>query len=290
MSELHAPKRMIDTHQHLWMLSERRYDWILPEHGILNADFGPADVAADLARAGITGTILVQAADTYEDTMYMLSVAQRHPSIVGVVGWIPLDRPAEAGAALELYSRTTIVRGVRALTHTYDDPHWILRPDVAQSIGLLSDKGLTLDYVAVPPDHLRLIPELARRHPELTIVIDHLGAPDIAGSAWEPWASAMAACAAEPNLVVKLSGLGTASATGWTATDWQPYVDHVVGEFGTERVMLGSDWPVSLLAGDFATVWRAQRDVIASLPAQQQDDILFRTAERVYSLEGMENE
>jgi L-fuconolactonase len=290
MSELHVPKRMIDTHQHLWMRSERRYDWIRPEHGILNADFGPTDVAADVARAGITGTILVQAADSYEDTMYMLSVAQRHPSIVAVVGWVPMDRPAEAGVALELYSRTTIVRGVRALTHTYDDPRWILRPDVAQSISLLSDKGLTLDYVGVVPDHLGLLPELARRHPELTIVINHLGAPDIADSEWEPWASAMAACAVESNLVVKVSGLGTVSAAGWTVSDWHPYVDYVVAEFGAKRTMLGSDWPVSLLAGDFAMVWRTQRDVIASLPAEQQDDILFRTAERVYSLEGMENE
>jgi L-fuconolactonase len=83
---------------------------------------------------------------------------------------------------------------------------------------------------------------------------------------------------------VKLSGLSTASAPGWTAADWQPYVDHVVTHFGSHRMMMGSDWPVSLLAGDFAGVWSAQREVISHLTPEQQDDILFTTAVRAYAL------
>ncbi|MDQ0893994.1 amidohydrolase family protein [Agromyces ramosus] len=214
MTGLHVPLRMIDTHQHLWMLSERRYDWIQPEHGVLHADFGPGAVAADIVAAGITGTLLVQAADTYEDTFYMLSIASCVPGIDGVVGWVPLDRPDEARAALELYSTTPIIRGVRALTHTYDDPEWILRADVTTSLDLVSAHGYTLDYVSVLPEHLELLPELAARHPSLTIVIDHLAGPDIANGGWEPWASLIAGCAVRPNLFVKLSGLSTAPACG----------------------------------------------------------------------------
>jgi L-fuconolactonase len=134
------------------------------------------------------------------------------------------------------------------------------------------------------PEHLTVIGEVAGRHPELTIVIDHLAKPDIAGSGWEPWASLMAKAATHPNVSVKISGLNTASAPGWTWQDWLPYVDHAVEHFGSERLMLGSDWPVSILAGDFQGVWRAQREVIAHLDTAQQDDILFRTAVRTYSL------
>ncbi|MCY7412323.1 MAG: amidohydrolase family protein, partial [Salinibacterium sp.] len=119
----------------------------------------------------------------------------------------------------------------------------------------------------------------------LTIVLDHLAKPDIANKGWEPWASLVKEVAARPNVSVKLSGLNTASAPDWTWQDWLPYVDHAIEHFGSARVMLGSDWPVSILAGDFGGVWLAQREVIAHLSVEQQDDILFRTAIRAYSLD-----
>lgn len=280
-----TPTPVVDTHQHLWMLSERAYDWIVPAYGPLYADFGPEDVASDAAAAGITGTVLVQAADTYEDTFYMLSVAAREERVKGVVGWVPLDRPAEAAAALDLYALSPWIKGVRALTHTYDDENWILRDDVTASISLLASWGLALDYVCATPGHLALVPELARRHPQLKIVIDHLAKPDIKGKAWEPWASQITAAAAEANVYVKISGLNTASDAEWTAADWQPYVDHALEQFGAERVMLGSDWPVLILAGDFARVWTAQREVISSRSDAEQDAILFGTASAFYALE-----
>ena len=284
MSDLYQPARMIDTHQHLWMPSERRYEW-LDQAGLpLNADFPPELVAADVAAAGITGTVLVQAADSYDDTFYMLSVAARVPVVKGVVAWAPLDRVDETRAALELYRTSPLVRGVRVLNHNYADPRWLLREDVTSSIRLLPPLGLTLDVVSVGTEHLAMIDELAARHPELTIVIDHLAKPDIAAEAWEPWATGITAAAAHPNVTVKLSGLNTASSPGWKWQDWQRYADHALAQFGSGRMMLGSDWPVSTLAGDFQGVWLAQRRVIAAWSSDQQDDILYRTAERVYSL------
>lgn len=284
MTDLYKPAQMIDTHQHLWKPSERSYDWLsaVPP---LNSDFGPEDVAADVTSAGITATVLVQAADTYEDTFYMLSVAASVPVVRGVVGWAPLDRAAEAAAAIELYALSPTVRGVRVLNHTYADPRWLLQDSVDASLRLLAKHGLALDVVSVVPERLEMLAELAGRHPELTIVLDHMAKPDIAGKGWEPWASLIAEVAARPNVSVKLSGLNTASGAEWTWQDWLPYVNHVVDHFGSDRVMLGSDWPVSILAGDFVGVWLAQREVIGHLTTEQQDDILFRTATRAYSLD-----
>src|SRR4051812_47666652 len=285
MSELYQPSRMIDTHQHLWKPSERRYEWLDNAGLPLNDDFGPEDVAADVAAAGITSTVLVQAADSYEDTFYMLSVAARVPVVRGVVAWAPLDRTGEAEAALDLYAAASVVRGIRVLNHNYADPRWLLRPEVDAALRMLAPRGLALDVVSVLPDHLMMLVELAERHPDLIIVLDHLAKPDIAGKAWEPWAQLMAEVAARPNVNVKLSGLNTASSPDWTWDDWLPYVDHAVEQFGSTRMMMGSDWPVSILAGDFVGVWTAQREVIGHLSHQQQDDILFATATRVYSLE-----
>jgi L-fuconolactonase len=285
VTDLYQPAQMIDTHQHLWKPSERRYEWLETAGAPLDADFGPEDVESDVAAAGITATVLVQAADTYEDSFYMLSVASRVPLVRGVVAWVPLDRPAESEAALDLYAASPVVRGIRVLNHNYADPRWLLRDDVTVGIALLASRGLSLDVVSVVPEHLAMIAELAGQHPELTIVVDHLAKPDIAGRGWEPWASLLADVATHPNVSVKVSGLNTASAPDWTWQDWQPYVDHAVEHFGSGRVMLGSDWPVSTLAGDFAGVWLAQREVIAHLSTDQQDDILFRTALRAYSLD-----
>jgi L-fuconolactonase len=285
MTDLYQPVRMIDAHQHLWMPSERRYEWLTAAGAPLDADFGPDDVEADVSAAGITATVLVQAADTYEDTFYMLSVASRVPIVRAVVAWAPLDRTDEAQAALDLYSRSPVVRGIRVLNHTYSDPRWLLRDDVSAGVAMLPARGLSLDVVSVVPEHLVMVAELAARHPELTIVLDHLAKPDISSRGWEPWASLIAEVAAHPNVSVKVSGLNTASGADWIWQDWLPYVDHAVEHFGSTRMMIGSDWPVSTLAGDFGGVWRAQRSVIGHLGIEQQDDVLYRTAERAYSLD-----
>ena len=275
---------MIDTHQHLWMLSERAYDWITPEFGPLHDDFGPERVTSEIAEAGVTGTVLVQAADSYEDTFYMLSVAETVPTVLGVVAWAPLDRHDEARAALDTYVRVPHVKGVRCLNHNYADPRWLVSEQVDRTVALLAPRGLTLDIVSVLDEHLAVVVEVAERHPDLTVGLDHMAKPPIADEGWEPWASLMAVVAARPNVVVKLSGLNTASKPNWTSADWQRYVDHVIAHFGPSRIMLGSDWPVSILAGDFVGVWRAQREVIGGLSPDDQDEILFRTARRVYSL------
>lgn len=278
----------IDAHRHTWAISERPYDWITPEIEPLHRDFTLDESFSEDVDCGIEGVVLVQAAESYEDTMYMLEQARRWDAVLGVVAWLPLDRTGEAESALDLYANAPVVRGVRALTHGYDDRKWILRADVGRTIELLAPRGLTFDYVATHPDHLAALSELATRHPDLTIVLDHLGSPPLAAGGWNPWADAMSGIAQRPNVVVKLSGLGTcADPQNWDASEWQPYVDHALAEFGTARLMLGSDWPVSTLAGTFAETWNAHVGLIAGLPREEREDVLSRTAERTYSLAGV---
>jgi L-fuconolactonase len=284
MTAHYQPKHVIDTHQHLWVRSERNYEWITPESGIIYNDFRPEDVIDDVSKAGITSTILVQAADNYDDTFYMISVARRVASITGVVGWVPLNKTDEAEAALNIFKREKIIKGFRNLTHNYEDPRWILRNDVTSTLEIMTGLGFTLDMVSVNSDHNRAIEELAIRHPNLKIAVDHMSKPPIAEKGWSPWAEELERLSRRRNVFCKISGLNTASSPDWTFKDWQPYVDHIVRCFGSNRLMLGSDWPVSLLNGDFAKVWQAQRDVISNFSTEQQDDIYFRSATRFYSL------
>ncbi len=275
---------LIDTHQHLWVLSEREYGWITPEVPDLLRDFVMADVQDRRNQAGITGTILVQAADTYEDTFYMLSVQAANPTILGVVGWVPFDRPDEAKAAIDVLSENSIVRGFRNLTHDYEDPRWILGQQVSQTLGYLAERGLSLDMVTTNPQHNQSVIELADHHPGLPIIVDHLAHPDISNGEWEVWATQIRQLSERPNVFLKLSGLATLSATGWNSSHWQPYVDHALECFSPARMMLGSDWPVSLLGGNFDTVWQAQLETLAALSSDELQHMRAKTARAAYKL------
>lgn len=280
----HSHAHVVDTHQHLWVRSERAYDWISPDFGVLYNDFRQEDVMADIQTAGVTESVLVQAADTYDDTLYMLSVARDYAHIRGIVGWVPFNRTAEAHEAIELFGTTPIIKGFRNLTHNYPDPRWILQPACLDTLRLLAPRRFTLDMVSVNSDHNQAIVELADALPELSIVVDHMAKPNIAEQAWEPWATEMAALAQRPGVFVKHSGLNTASGENWSASDWQRYVDHCLEHFGPERMMLGSDWPVSLLAGDYVSVWAAQMETLAVLSTDEQAQVAWKTANSFYRL------
>ena len=231
--------QIIDTHQHLWIVSEREYSWLKPEFGVIYGDFGPQLIAPELILAGVTGTVMVQSADTYADTFYMLDVAAKYNFVKGVVGWVPLNRPEEASAALDVLVKNPIFKGVRNLTHDYSDPKWVLKPEVLEGIGHLASRNLVMDFVTINTDHMSCLPVIAEKYPNLKIVIDHLSKPGIKNKEWEPWASDMANAAKYPNIYAKISGLNSASDKICSLKDWIPYVDHVVSIFGSNRVMLG---------------------------------------------------
>lgn len=271
---------IVDAHQHFWNIETGTYSWLTPDLGVLHRTYGPDDLAPELAAAGIDATVLVQAADTYEDTASMLAIADAHDFVAGVVGWVPLTRPEEAAEALD--RRHPKFVGVRHLIHDEPDPDWLGQETVIESLGLLAERGLTFDAVSALPRHLEHVIALAERYPSLRIVIDHLSKPGIKAHEWEPWSSNLAAAAALPNVYAKVSGLVTeADHENWTVEDVRPYVEHAVELFGPDRLMFGSDWPVALLAADYQTVWQVMG---ALLGATDKDKVLGQTATRFYNL------
>lgn len=277
---------IIDAHLHLWDLSERPYAWLDESAGPIFRSFLPADIEPQLHNAGVDRAILVQAADTYEDTFAMLAVAGRHDFVAGVVGWVPLDRPDEAAAALDVFASHPQFVGMRALIHTYSDPDWIVEPLVVDALGLLARRGLVFELVAVTGRHLAHAQTLAARLPDLQIVIDHLAKPPIADKGWQPWADLLAAAARYPNVYAKISGLNTAAdPNNWGADDLRPYVEHALSVFTPQRLMFGGDWPVSTLAGNYQQVWEETNTVLRGLTSQDRDAVLGGTAQRIYRLQ-----
>ncbi len=275
----------VDAHQHFWDLRKVEYPWLGPHLGPLYANFQPPDLVPHLMAAGVERTVLVQAADSFEDTVAMLTQADAYDWIGGVVGWVPLLDPVAARRALDRYTRHPKFKGVRHLIHDEHDPDWILQPAAIDGLKLLADYGLSFDVVAVYPNHLRHVPTLAERVPELTLIIDHLAKPPIRAGTTAGWVDELAAAARCPNVFAKLSGLNTAAdPVTWCAADLQPYVDIALEQFGPERLMFGSDWPVALLAGDYARVWAETQKTLAACSPAAVAAILGGTAMRVYRL------
>jgi L-fuconolactonase len=204
-----------------------------------------------------------------------------------VVGWAPLVDHAAERRALDRLARHAKLRGIRHLIHGEADPDWVVRPDVIEGLRILAGYGLSFDVAASYPNHLKHVPTLAEQLPDLTLIIDHLGYAPIKAREMGDWATQLAAAAEYPNVYTKLSGLTTAADwKTWTVDDLQPYADYAIEQFGAQRVLFGSDWPVTLLAGDYARVWAATNQLLAGRPQEQIDAILGGTAQRVYRIEG----
>jgi len=275
----------IDAHQHVWNLDRVAYPWLTPAYGPLYRNFEPPELAPQLRAAGIDRTVLVQAANSYADTDDMLRQADLYDWIGAVVGWVPLPQPEEAEEALNRYARHPRFRGVRHLIHEEADPDWVVQDRVIEGLRVLAARGLLFEVVAVFPNHLKHVPTLAERVPDLTIVIDHLAKPPIKDGAMEPWATQLAAAARYPNVYAKVSGLNTAAdAVTWSAANLKPYIDSALDRFGADRLMFGSDWPVCVLAGDYARVWAETNRALEGRPRSEIDAVLGGTAARVYNI------
>jgi L-fuconolactonase len=281
-----APPRSvvrIDAHHHVWDVESGRYSWPTPADGPIYRTFTIADLRPELVRSGIDATILIQAADSLHDTDSMLRVADLHPFVLGVVGWVPLQGARAVEEALDARPHR-LLKGIRHLIHHELDPDWLLRDDVQAGLGVLARRGLTFDVVAVFPRHLGHVPAVAERHPDLTLVIDHLADPPYRSDGWSRWLQELGDAAARPNVMAKISGLDTAAGEGWTEAELRPAIDAAIEAFGPDRLMFGSDWPVCTRFSRYEEVVRAVERSIAGLSPAERAAILGGTAARVYGL------
>jgi L-fuconolactonase len=280
---------IIDSHLHVWNLRRAQYSWLGPALAPIDRTIEIDEVVGALARAGVDRVVLVQSADNEADTRNMLDVAAAHPGLVaGVVGWVPLDRPAAIAELLDEHRKAGPLVGVRNLIHDQPDPRWITRAATDEGLGVLEAENLPFDFVTSDHQALALIPGIGDRHPELRLVIDHLGKPPIGGSAEQraAWRRLLADAAANPRVFAKVSGLYSAvGAPGsWTVDAVRPFVLDAVELFGADRLMFGGDWPISVTAGGYDRVAGALLSLVSELGCTARDEILGRTASTLYGL------
>jgi len=262
----------IDAHQHYWRVDRGDYGWLTPDKGIIYRDFLPPDLAPILKRHDIAKSILVQAAPTEAETLFLLDIAKGDESVAGVVGWTDFETPERIA---EL-AKDDLLVGLRPMVQDLADDDWLASPKLAPAFDALIAYGLVFDALVLPR-HLPRLLVVAERHPGLRIVVDHGAKPFIKDKRLDPWRADMAALAARPNVVCKVSGLATEASPEWTQGDLAPYVLHLIDVFGPARLLWGSDWPVVDLAGGYDRWFAAAQGLLGS-----HEDVFGANAARIY--------
>lgn len=273
----------MDAHHHLWRYSAEEYGWIDGSMAQLQRDFLPEDLIALLRSAGIDGTIAVQARQTLEETQWLLDLADRHQEICGVVGWAPITDPELPTYLKGLLGRPKL-KGLRHIVQAEPDENFILGEDFNRGIRALHGTGLVYD-VLIYERHLPQTIAFVDRHPDQAFVLDHIAKPKICKGELEPWAERIRELAKRENVSGKISGMVTeADWKRWTVEGLRPYLDTVVEAFGPRRLMVGSDWPVCLVACGYAQWFRVLEQYFAGFSIEERDAVFGDNARRVYRI------
>lgn len=276
----------IDTHQHLIYPDRLDYAWTEKHEALAGKGFRLDDYRRLTEGAGVAGTIFMECAvadaDYRVETRMIATLAQGRGS--GILGLIAGCRPeTDEGfqAWLDESSELGVV-GYRRILHEVPD-------DVSQSstfranLARIGRHGRPFDMV-FRADQLKLALDLARACDGVQLVLDHCGVPDIAAGAMDPWREDITALAKLPHVHVKISGVLAYCAPEKADLDAiRPYVDHVIGAFGPQRCLWGSDWPVVNVTGADLPGWIEMfREIQAGLSQDEAEEIGHRSAERVY--------
>jgi L-fuconolactonase len=275
----------VDSHQHFWQWSK---GWFSRPEPALSRDYLPADLAPILKAHGIDKTVVVQTSPTVAETDFLLELAATSNFVGGVVGWLDLESPQFADD-LERYRRKSRFVAVRPMLESLPQDNWILRPRVIESLSFIAHAEVAFEFLAYTR-HLPYVTKVLERVPNLRAVIDHLAKPEIKAHRMHPWQELVREVALHPNACCKLSGMVTeADYQNWDLEHLRPYADHVMEEFGAERVMFGSDWPVCLLAASYEQVLSATRTlVVSNLGTGAEEAVFGGNAARFYRLQSNE--
>lgn len=272
---------LIDAHLHLWDLTAGGYDWLTPDAGELYASFDAGRAETELTAAGVTGAILVQADDTDADTDAMLAVADARPWVAGVVGWVPLDDPARGERRLAELRQHPAFCGVRHLVHADARRDFLDLPEVRRSLRLLADAELAFDVPNAWPHFLGQAISVADDVADLVVVVDHLAKPPRGRDDVEAWRAEFRRAAERPNTVAKVSGLREPGAP-YSVDALRDVWDTTLDAFGPERMMWGSDWPITVPDGGYAPTFEVLMALIDELSSAERDAVRGLTASRVY--------
>lgn len=294
---------IVDTHQHLWDLSQIQPPWLNGAPKILSQTYGLAEYAKATEGLNVVQAVYMEVDVSPEDqkkeaeTLIGICRAGGSPTIAAVIS----GRPGQESFSnyIREYRDAPEIKGVRQVLHAESAVKGLcLQPQFVASMRLLGELGMSFD-LCMRPGELGDGLALAKQCPETRFIIDHCGnaapeaflhkklqkgIPDHDPEKWKDDISALADCS---NVICKISGIIARAPEGIPfATSLAPIVNHCLDRFGPDRVVFGGDWPVCLLGGSYRDWVLALKEIIASRPLADQKKLLHANARRFYKLPG----
>jgi len=294
---------VIDAHHHLWDLQNNKYPWLqerplkLRLEGNIEPiakDYLLKDYQDDIRNQNVVKSVHVQTgwdpADPVGETRWLQGVADQHGYPHGIVARATLDAP-DLEQVLEGHLRYKNVRGIRHMINWHPDPAktYVDRPDLVKTsawrrgFALLHRFDLSFD-LQLYPAQMADAAALAHANPETLIILNHAGMPvDRDEEGIRLWKRGIRQLASAPNVVVKISGLGTVDWK-WTVESIRPFVLETIEAFGVSRCMFASNFPIDKLFSDFDTLYDSFREITASFSADERRKLFHDNAARYYRL------
>jgi predicted TIM-barrel fold metal-dependent hydrolase len=292
---------IIDAHHHIWRLKD--LPWlagppvprIFGAYEPLRRDYSVDEFMADVKPQGVVKSVYVQVnvapKAEIDEVAWIQSVADAHGFPHAIVGYADLAAPDVADTLDRERAAAPSLRGVRQQLHWHETAlyRFAPRPDVmndpAWRAGLREvEKRQLVFELQVFASQMADGAKLARDFPGVTFVLLHAGMlEDRSPDGWARWRTGMTALAACPNVVTKLSGLGTFERRCAIAL-WQPVVEETVALFGAHRCLYGSNFPIEKLWTRYDTLVDVMRACLAGCSADERRAIFHDTAARVYGL------
>ncbi len=263
--------RRLDAHTHFWQYDPLRDAWIGDDMRALQRDFLPQDLSPLLSENGFEGCIAVQADQSETENDFLLQLAQQHPCIKGVVGWIDLLSPAIEDK-LQQKKQQPLLKGFRHILQGERHRQYMLRPAFLNGVKALGRQGYSYD-ILIYPDQLGYALPFARCCNDQKLVIDHIAKPAIGRGERMQWEKEIRAFTSLDHVYCKLSGIVTeCDWKSWNRAQIAPYLETVLETFGADRLLFGSDWPVCLLAAGYGQV----AELAASFLSEAEQQKVFR--------------
>ncbi|SOE20567.1 L-fuconolactonase [Spirosomataceae bacterium TFI 002] len=274
---------MIDAHHHFWNYNSEDFAWIDESMTAIRRSFLPPDLSPILKENGIEGSVLIQVNRDEKENEIFLQFANQNDFVKGTVGWLDLTAP-NLEEKLEKYANEPKLKGFREIAQGNSDKYFP-SPSFRKGVELLGKKGFTYDILVFERD-LKNTLDFVESLPNNKFVIDHIAKPDIKNGSIGRWSNYMKALAQYPNVSVKISGMTTeADWNNWKKEGFYIYLDHLMGAFGVNRLMYGSDWPVCLLAAKYAEQLAILKSYTKNLSTEEQRKIFHKNAVDFYGLD-----
>jgi L-fuconolactonase len=283
-----APVRIYDTHVHLWDRKRFHLAWLAGAPS-LNRDFSWGDYKKATGGWNIVKAIYMEVdVDPAQQALEAATVAEFcRRGDTELVAAVISGRPAADDFAeyIRPLAKQTVIKGVRQVLHGPTTPRgYCLDRRFIRGIQLLGELGLSFD-LCMRSAELADGVKLAEACPGTQFILDHCGNADVFAADLTPWKRDIAGLARKPNVSCKVSGI-IASTKGrtWRPADLAPIVNHVMGEFGPDRVVFGGDWPVCTLGAPLAEWIQALRELVSQRSYDEQRKLFHDNAQRIYRL------